>query len=89
MSFRNNCIGFNDSVNDDIKLHFTSVGVPSMQWDMNHQGHRDLYRTNLLFYLERARELTQMYGSETGRSSQNKMAVYRLSMYGTYTYITE
>lgn len=29
-----------------------------------------------------------MYGSETGRSSQNKMAVYRLSMYGTYTSIT-
>ncbi len=29
-----------------------------------------------------------MYGSETGRSSQNKMAVYRLSMYGTFTYIT-
>lgn len=60
-----------------------------MHWDMNHQGHCELYRTNLLFYLERrARELTQMYGSETGRSSQNKMAVYRLSMYGTYTYIT-
>lgn len=29
-----------------------------------------------------------MYGSETGRSSQNKMAVYRLSMNGMYTSIT-
>ncbi len=89
MSFRSNSIGFHDITNDDIKLHFTSVGVPSMHWDINHQGHRDLYHTNLLFYLERrAGELTQMYGSETGRSSQNKMAVYRLSMYGTFTYIT-
>lgn len=58
-----------------------------MHWDINHHRHRDLYRTNLLFYLERrARELTQMYGSETGRSSQNKMAVYTVYVWDIYKY---